>query len=74
LELVIGKPADNAAEYLIHNRKLKNCRITAAPAQIEGSRLRVSDETATRLGLAGGDSARAVSLSIPRNNKQAEQA
>jgi len=74
LELVIGKPADNAAEYLIHNRKLQDCRITAAFAQIADNTLQVSAETLARLGLESGDSVRAVSLSVRKDNKQQENA
>jgi len=74
LELVIGEPESDATTYLIHNRKLQDCRITAAPAQLEGNCLQVTADCAARLGLTGGDSVRAVTLGAPRNNKQQEDA
>ncbi|MEX3772665.1 arginine N-succinyltransferase [Pseudomonas sp. MYb118] len=62
LLLAIGVPDDQAPTWLIHNRRLENCRITAAPARRVGSSLMVDRLTAKRLQLQPGDSVRAVPL------------
>lgn len=48
--------------WLIHNRRLENCRITATPARQVGDRLIVDRLTVKRLQLQPGDSVRAVPL------------
>ena len=63
LILAIGTVADDAATYLIHNRKLADCRITAAPARIASGTLVVDALTAKRLQLRAGDQVRAVPIS-----------
>jgi len=73
LELAIAEPGRGAGEYLIHNRKLQDCRMTSARAHLHGHQLYVSAETAARLALDAGDSVRAVSLS-PSANKPQENA
>jgi arginine N-succinyltransferase len=55
--------------WLIHNRRLENCRITAAQARRVGNSLIVDRLTAKRLQLQLGDSVRAVLL-----RKQQQQA
>lgn len=67
LLLVIGTPDEQAPVWLIHNRRLENCRITAAPARRVGNSLIVDRLTAKRLQLQPGDSVRAVLL---RNQQQ----
>ena len=62
LELTIGTPDDRAPLWLIHNRRLENCRITAAPARQVSNSLVVDRLTAKRLQLQPGDSVRAVPL------------
>lgn len=62
LALAIGTPDDQAPIWLIHNRRLENCRITAAPARLAGNSLVVDRLTAKRLQLQPGDSVRAVPL------------
>ncbi|WP_274642758.1 arginine N-succinyltransferase [Pseudomonas serbica] len=62
LSLVIDTPDDQAPIWLIHNRRLENCRITAAPARLTGNSLLVDRLTAKRLQLQPGDSVRAVPL------------
>jgi arginine N-succinyltransferase len=62
LALAIGTPDDQAPTWLIHNRRLENCRITAAPARRTGDSLLVDRLTAKRLQLQPGDSVRAVPL------------
>ncbi|MDD0998368.1 arginine N-succinyltransferase [Pseudomonas sp. TNT2022 ID1044] len=62
LELAIGAPDDQAPIWLIHNRRLENCRITAARARQAGCSLMVDRLTAKRLQLQPGDSVRAVPL------------
>ncbi|MNO63471.1 Arginine N-succinyltransferase subunit beta [compost metagenome] len=69
LALAIGTPDDQAPTWLIHNRRLENCRITAAPAQLRGDSLLVDRLTAKRLQLQPGDSVRAVAL--PNRQQQA---
>ena len=62
LELTIAPPDDQAPVWLIHNRRLENCRITATPARQVGDRLIVDRLTVKRLQLQPGDSVRAVPL------------
>lgn len=62
LMLAIGTPDDRAPRWLIHNRRLENCRITVAAAQLTGDGLIVDRLTAKRLQLQPGDSVRAVPL------------
>ncbi|VVM78481.1 arginine N-succinyltransferase [Pseudomonas fluorescens] len=62
LTLAIGTPDDQAPVWLIHNRRLENCRITAAPARRVGNSLIVDRLTAKRLQLQPGSSVRAVPL------------
>jgi arginine N-succinyltransferase len=69
LELAIGTPDDQAPVWLIHNRRLENCRITTAQARLVGNSLIVDRLTAKRLQLQPGNSVRAVPLS-----KQQQQA
>lgn len=60
LLLTIGTPDDQAPVWLIHNRRLENCRISAAPARQVGTSLIVDRLTAKRLQLQPGNSVRAV--------------
>jgi len=69
LTLTIGEPDNNASEYLIHNRRLQDCRIIATPAQIQEQYILVDKLSAVRLNLNAGDSVRAVSLSITKKEK-----
>jgi arginine N-succinyltransferase len=62
LDLAIGPADDQAPVWLIHNRRLENCRITAARARQSGCSLVVDRLTAKRLQLRPGDSVRAVPL------------
>ena len=62
LVLAIGAPDEQAPVWLIHNRRLENCRITAAPARLVGNSLIVDRLTAKRLQLQPGNSIRAVPL------------
>ncbi|MNF61666.1 Arginine N-succinyltransferase subunit beta [compost metagenome] len=62
LALALGTPDDHAPTWLIHNRRLENCRITAARAQLHGNHLLVDRLIAKRLQLQPGDSVRAVPL------------
>ncbi|POZ99646.1 arginine N-succinyltransferase [Pseudomonas sp. MWU12-2312b] len=62
LELAIAPLDDQAPMWLIHNRRLENCRITATPARLVDERLIVDRLTAKRLQLQPGDSVRAVPL------------
>ncbi|MCU1752841.1 arginine N-succinyltransferase [Pseudomonas sp. 6D_7.1_Bac1] len=62
LDLAVGTPDDNAPIWLIHNRRLGNCRITTARARRVGNSLLVDRMTAKRLQLQPGDSVRAVPL------------
>ncbi|WP_350648717.1 arginine N-succinyltransferase [Pseudomonas sp. HY13-MNA-CIBAN-0226] len=65
LTLAIGSLDEQAPLWLIHNRRLENCRITAAHGrQVDGS-LVVDRLTAKRLQLQPGDSVRAVPLVDP---------
>ena len=63
LVLAVGTVADDATTYLIHNRKLADCRITAAPARIAAGTLVVDALTAKRLQLRAGDQVRTVPIS-----------
>jgi arginine N-succinyltransferase len=62
LELAIGTPDDQAPVWLIHNRRLENCRLTTSPARQMGNSLIIDRLTAKRLQLQPGDSVRAVLL------------
>jgi len=62
LSLVIDTPDDQAPIWLIHNRRLENCRITAAPARLTGHSLLVDRLTAKRLHLQPCTSVRALPL------------
>ncbi|WP_095146897.1 MULTISPECIES: arginine N-succinyltransferase [unclassified Pseudomonas] len=62
LALAIGTPDDHAPTWLIHNRRLENCRITTARAQLHGNHLLVDRLIAKRLQLQPGDSVRGVPL------------
>lgn len=66
LVLALGTPGDDAQVYLIHNRALADCRITAAPARIAAGTLVVDELTAQRLRLGAGSQVRAVRLSSSR--------
>ncbi|WP_397378226.1 arginine N-succinyltransferase [Pseudomonas sp.] len=63
LVLAIGTPGDDASQFLIHNRKREECRITAAPARLAAGTLVVDAQTAKRLQLSAGDQVRAVAVS-----------
>jgi arginine N-succinyltransferase len=62
LVLAIGTPDEQSPVWLIHNRRLENCRITAAQARRVGNSLIVDRLTAKRLQLQPGNSVRAVPL------------
>jgi len=62
LVLDTGTADDQAPLWLIHNRRLENCRITSARARLVGNTLVVDRLTAKRLQLQPGDSVRAVPL------------
>ncbi|MCA4960582.1 arginine N-succinyltransferase [Pseudomonas sp. Y24-6] len=65
LTLAIGSLDEQAPLWLIHNRRLENCRITAAHGQQVDGSLVVDRLTAKRLQLQPGDSVRAVPLVDP---------
>ena len=69
LVLAVGTPGDDAPQFLIHNRKREDCRITAAPARFAAGTLVVDPLTAKRLQLTAGDQVRAVPLSAARESK-----
>ncbi|WP_367085060.1 arginine N-succinyltransferase [Pseudomonas sp. HOU2] len=69
LTLSLGTPDEQAPLWLIHNRRLENCRITVAPGRLVGNSLVVDRLTAKRLQLQPGNSVRAVLL--PRQQQQA---
>jgi arginine N-succinyltransferase len=71
LVLAVGTPGDDAPQFLIHNRKREECRITVAPARFASGTLVVDPLTARRLRLSAGDQVRAVPLSAqaPRELK-----
>jgi arginine N-succinyltransferase len=62
LILDTGTVDDQAPLWLIHNRRLENCRVTSARARLVGNTLVVDRLTAKRLQLQPGDSVRAVPL------------
>ncbi|MEB2654782.1 arginine N-succinyltransferase [Pseudomonas siliginis] len=62
LTLSLSTPDDRAPLWLIHNRRLENCRITVAPGRLVGNSLVVDRLTAKRLQLQPGNSVRAVLL------------
>lgn len=62
LTLSLGPPDEQAPLWLIHNRRLENCRITAAHGRLVGNSLVVDRLTAKRLQLQPGNSVRAVLL------------
>ncbi|MGH8385093.1 MAG: arginine N-succinyltransferase [Pseudomonas sp.] len=62
LELAIGTPDEQAPLWMIHNRRLENCRITTCKARRVGNSLIVDRLTAKRLQLQPGDSVRGVPL------------
>jgi arginine N-succinyltransferase len=70
LVLAIGTPGDDATLFLIHNRKLADCRITAAAARVAAGTLVVDAQTAKRLQLTAGEQVRAVPLSARASFKQ----
>ena len=63
LVLAVGTPGDDAPQFLIHNRRREECRITAAPARLAAGTLVVDAQTAKRLQLSAGDQVRAVAVS-----------
>jgi arginine N-succinyltransferase len=63
LVLAVGTPGDDAPQFLIHNRKREDCRITVAPARLAAGTLVVDAQTARRLQLSAGDQVRAVAVS-----------
>ena len=69
LTLAIGAPDEQAPVWLIHNRRLENCRVTSARAHQHGHNLLVDRLTAKRLQVQPGDTVRAVAL--PRQGQQA---
>lgn len=62
LTLSLGTPDEQAPLWLIHNRRLENCRISAAHGRLVGNSLVVDRLTAKRLQLQPGNSVRAVLL------------
>ena len=62
LTLAIGTPDEQAPVWLIHNRRLENCRIIGARAHQHGQDLLVDRYTAMRLQVQPGDTIRAVPL------------
>jgi arginine N-succinyltransferase len=60
LPLLVGSPDEQAPLWLIHNRRLESCRITAAPGRLVSGCLLVDRLTAKRLQLQPGDTVRAV--------------
>jgi arginine N-succinyltransferase len=69
LTLSLGSPDEQAPLWLIHNRRLENCRITVARARRVGSSLVIDRLTAKRLQLQPGNSVRAAML--PNQQQQA---
>lgn len=65
LLLAVGTPSDAAVPWLIHNRKLAQCRITCDHAHVAAGTLIVNPQTAQRLRLKAGDQVRAVPLYRP---------
>jgi arginine N-succinyltransferase len=72
LILAIGTPGDDASSFLIHNRKLADCRITTGLARMAAGTLVVDALTAKRLQLTAGAQVRAVPLSarVPVKQEQ----
>jgi len=68
LVLAVGTPGEDAVPYLIHNRKLEDCRITVGQARSAAGTLVVDAQTARRLRLGAGDQVRAVPLSARESN------
>ncbi|WP_434656873.1 arginine N-succinyltransferase [Pseudomonas sp. R3-56] len=62
LTLTIGTPDERAPVWLIHNRRLENCRVTSARGHLHGQGLVVDRLTAKRLQVQPGDTVRAVLL------------
>lgn len=62
LVLAIGTPGDEAPQFLIHNRKREDCRITVGQARAVSGALVVDAATARRLRLNAGAQVRAVPL------------
>ncbi|SDS73034.1 arginine N-succinyltransferase [Pseudomonas oryzae] len=62
LVLAIGTPGDEAPQFLIHNRKREDCRITVGQARAVSGALVVDAVTARRLRLNAGAQVRAVPL------------
>lgn len=60
--LAVGTPGDDAVDYLIHNRKREDCRVTVGPARMAAGSLVVDPQTAARLQLQPGAQVRAVPL------------
>ncbi len=52
--LAVGTPGDDAIDYLIHNRKREDCRVTVGPARMAAGSLVVDPQTAARLQLQPG--------------------
>ncbi|MNN78978.1 Arginine N-succinyltransferase subunit beta [compost metagenome] len=63
LVLAIGTPGEEAPQFLIHNRKREECRITVGQARPASGTLVVDAATAKRLRLSAGAQVRAVPLS-----------
>ncbi|MFP6849253.1 MAG: arginine N-succinyltransferase [Pseudomonas sp.] len=64
LVLAVGTPGDDAPQFLIHNRKREECRITSAPARLAAGTLVVDAQTAKRLRMSAGDQVRAVAIAV----------
>jgi arginine N-succinyltransferase len=62
LVLAVGTPGDDAGDFLIHNRKREECRVTVGQARMAAGTLVVDPQTARRLGLSPGAQVRAVPL------------
>jgi arginine N-succinyltransferase len=62
LVLAVGTPGDDASDFLIHNRKREECRVTVGQARMAAGTLVVDPQTARRLGLSPGAQVRAVPL------------
>lgn len=60
--LKVGSAGEDAAPWLLHNRRFADCRITAASAKLEQGSLVVDATTALELALDDGASVRAVEL------------
>jgi len=73
LPLLVGTPDDDAPIWLIHNRRMESCRITAAPGRLVAGCLLVNRLTAKRLQLQPGDSVRAVPLLKARQERHADR-